>query len=102
MDVADLNALAADGLVDMLDPESRLFCYRYHQTGGGMVREGLSRRYTIMSLLGLYRFERSCPGSTRLDLDAIRDELFEQIVWVDNVGDLGLVLWLCAVTAPDR
>jgi hypothetical protein len=67
-----------------------------------MVREGLSHRYTIMSLLGLYRLETVRSGSTDIPLDPIRDALLDRTDWIDNVGDLGLVLWLCAATAPQR
>jgi len=86
----------------MLDPVKQLFCYRLNQTPQGLVREGVSHRYTVMSLLGLHRLEaggrRSLPVDTRRVFDALQADL----VWADNIGDLGLLLWLCAVTRPER
>src|ERR1700733_8822677 len=52
-----LTALASGGLIQMLDPESQIFCYRLNRGPKGMTREGLSRRYTYMTLLGLHRME---------------------------------------------
>jgi hypothetical protein len=105
--LSDLCALAANGLAGMLDPDTNLFCYRLNQTPQGLVREGLSPRYTAMCLLGLYRLEaagrRPLPfESLPIDTAAVFDALLADLAWVDNLGDLGLLLWLCAVTRPGR
>jgi hypothetical protein len=101
-DVAGLCALAAEGLVQMLDPEKQLFCNRLNRTEQGLVREGLSQRYTIMCLLGLHRFQAGGPQRTWVDTKCIFNALLADLAWVDNVGDLGLLIWLCAVVSPAR
>jgi hypothetical protein len=86
----------------MLDPEKQLFCHRLNRTPQGLVREGLSHRYTAMSLLGLHRLEAAGRQSLPIDPRIVFDALLADLVWVDNIGDLGLLLWLCAVTRPER
>jgi len=51
--------LAASGLEQMLDPEHKLFCFTLRQGASGLVREGISHRYTMMTLLGLDQFEKA-------------------------------------------
>ena len=51
-DIGGLIERALKGLVPMFDVESQLFCFRLKQSGTKLVREGLSRRYTIMTLWG--------------------------------------------------
>jgi hypothetical protein len=57
LNIRRLNDLAFRGLTDMLDKDSGLFCYRLKRDGAGLAREGVSPRYTVMTLLGLHRLE---------------------------------------------
>jgi hypothetical protein len=96
-----LTKLAATGLVSMFDTKKQLFCYALTKSGDGVVQQGISERYTIMCLLGLNRLEQS-GGSSPIAMGPVLDKLLTDFAWIDNVGDLGLVLWLCAIMAPDR
>jgi hypothetical protein len=99
--IPELCDLAAAGLVDMLDPEKQIFCDIYNRTENGMSRERISPRYTMMTLLGLHRYEQSgrrSPVATMPVLDA----LLHDTSWIASVGDLGLLLWTCAELAPER
>ncbi len=100
--VAELCALAAKGLAPMLDPDKRLFCHKLNRTQAGLMREGLSPRYTAMCLLGFHRMETAGQIPSPVDLKVVFDALVADLTWVDNVGDLGLLLWLCAVSRPER
>ena len=100
LSVDELKALAIRGLVQMFDPEKQLFCFRLNQVGDRLVREGISRRYTIMSLLGLYQLELSGQPSP-INIKTIVHNLINDSSWIDNGGDVGLLLWLCALAAPD-
>lgn len=93
--------LAVDGLVRMFDTNSQLFCYRRKQTERGMMNEGRSLRYTIISLLGLHRYELQGRTSP-IDVQTTLARLFDRRKEMDNLGDLGLFLWLCALAAPQR
>jgi hypothetical protein len=99
--VQHLLQVASKGLPQMVDPEHNLFCYAMKRKGSGLVRNGLSHRYTVITLMGLKRLEESgatsCVGTTPLF-----EKLFADLSWVDNIGDLGLLMWLCATTAPQR
>ncbi len=101
LDVGRLNALAARGLLPMFGSESRLFCYRMKRTENGLIREGTSVRYTIISLLGLHKLE-SAGAESPIDVRSTLNSLLETKYRISDPGDLGLLLWLCALAAPER
>jgi hypothetical protein len=100
-DIQELNLLAARGLIRMFDQEKQLFCHRLVRTDRGLIREGFSPRYTIMTLLGLREFELN-GGSTDFDTEAIYQSLVRDTSWIEGAGDLGLMLWLIASFDPER
>src|SRR5271156_6506676 len=99
--IASLNRSVVTGLVSMFDPERKLFCHRLRQSENGLVREGISHRYTMIALLGLQRL-RTAGVSISLDIPAILQVLIQDTRWLENIGDLGLLVWLCALVAPER
>lgn len=99
--VRDLNSLAVKGLVPMFDPQNQLFCERLKLTKEGLKKEGLSPRYTLMTLMGLHKGE-GYGLQNPFDSRAIMNGLLAGNAWLDNIGDLGLLLWLCALLAPER
>ncbi len=96
-----LISLAVHGLAPMFDRYRRLFCYRLKDAERGMVQEGMSRRYTMMTLMGLHRLGQRGVDS-RFDTNDILEGLLSDLSWVDNLGDLGVLLWLCGVACPER
>jgi len=99
--VRELLGLAARGLVPMFDANKQLFCHRLLRTDEGLVREGLSPRYTIMTLLGLRELELARMDSP-FDTQAIYSSFVRDTTWIQGAGDLGLLLWLTAAFDPDR
>jgi hypothetical protein len=99
--ISHLLPMAIRGIEWMYDSEKGLFCHQLRKTSDGLVREGISHRYTIMTLLGLLR---ALPAGLRsfVDIEAAIDRLFADTAWIDNVGDLGLFLWLCASVSKER
>jgi hypothetical protein len=93
-------ALAVRGLVPMFDEQKQLFCYSLKKTGEGMAREGLSPRYTMMTLMGLHRFEEA-GGTSPIAIEPVLHRLLENLDWVEDIGDLGVLLWTCALLAPE-
>lgn len=98
---AELLSLAVAGLPQMLDSKRRLFCNTLRQSQGRMVREGISQRYTMMTLLGLARYERFGNRSA-IAIAPVFDALINDVTWINNAGDLGLLLWTCAELSPER
>jgi hypothetical protein len=98
---AGLCELAAGGLVNMFDSRLRLFCDVYNRTDAGMIREGISHRYTMMTLLGLHCYQLSGHRSP-VPIEPALDELTRSTEWIESAGDLGLLLWTCAELSPDR
>ena len=95
--VAPLVELAIRGLEAMYDEEKALFCHRLKQTPSGNIKEGISQRYTVMTLLGVLRAEAAGYRSP-IDISGTIDALYRNTEWVDNIGDLGLLLWLSSVS----
>ena len=99
-DVRELKSLAVKGLSPMLDEQKQLFCYRLIRTETGFAREGLSPRYTIMTLLGLQEFERDGEHSP-FDMQALYRSITKDTSWIPGIGDLGLTIWLIAAFEPE-
>jgi hypothetical protein len=99
-DTRELLTLAVTGIGSMYDPEKGLFCHRLRKTPEGLLREGISHRYTMMTLLGLLRAQ-SMGLQAPVDAGAIVDRLLGDTAWINNLGDLGLLLWVCAVTSKE-
>ncbi|PYY11206.1 MAG: hypothetical protein DMG61_19875 [Acidobacteria bacterium] len=99
--VPHLVSLAVRGLVAMFDSRRQLFCYKLKKCGSKLVQEGISHRYTMMTLLGLHRLEMG-GGTSSIKSGPVFDALISNLDWVDNIGDLGVLLWLCGVVSPER
>ena len=99
--MAALCDLAAGGLVQMLDPNAGIFCNTLLRTPSGMVREGLSHRYTMMTLLGLRRYEMA-GSKAPVEIASVLERLLAETSWIKCAGDLGLLLWTVAELAPER
>jgi hypothetical protein len=99
--VGRLIALAVRGLKPMFDPHRQLFCYKLKKSEQGIVQEGLSHRYTMMTLMGLHCLEQSGAVSP-FNTERIMQSLLSDLTWVDNLGDLGVLLWLCSTVFPER
>lgn len=99
-EVNTLLELAMRGITPMFCPEQNLFCYRLKQTPHGLVREGISHRYSIMTLLGLHRAQLAGLSSP-LPLRPIVEGVARGTEWVEGAGDLGLLLWLASQCYPE-
>ena len=96
-----LCELAAAGLEGMFDPAKQIFCETYVRTENRMKREGVSHRYTMMTLLGLARYERLGHRSP-IAIAPVFDALVDDLTWINTAGDLGLLIWTCAELIPER
>ncbi len=101
LDVKELLAMSVRGLEPMFNAKEDLFCYSRFLRPGGLKQEGLSPRYTIMTLLGLIEFEKA-GGSSPFAIDRILNRMIENQAWPVSAGDFGLLAWLTAVRAPQK
>jgi hypothetical protein len=99
--VDGIKDLAVRGLPVMLDPQTNLFCYRLKKTARGLIREGLSRRYTMICLLGIYQAKRA-GMQLPIDCSGILQSLVSNADWIRDLGDLGLLLWVYSLYYPER
>jgi hypothetical protein len=102
LSVRDLLTLAHRGLLPMFNQEQGLFCFRLNSTAEGLVQEGISERYSAMSLLGLQRAQELDGQQSAIQIGTACDRLLDDLRWCTGVGDAGLALWLCAFLKPSR
>jgi hypothetical protein len=88
--VPQLRSLAIRALARMYRPEEHLFAFRLRRTAAGHVLEGVSRRYTAISLIGLSR-EPDSVASTVLGGQGLRDVCGYLVNRTDQPTDLGEV-----------
>ena len=93
--VMALRALALQGLPGMYDREAGQFVFRVRKSTAGIVREGLSDRYTAMTAIGLAgedpdAVRRILGGDT---LRALVQRLIDRVETTQNLGDASLLAW---------
>jgi hypothetical protein len=91
--VRALCSLALARLPRMIDPATGLFTFGV--SGEELVPRGASVRYTAMTAIGLERADAHGLGSP-VDLDHLYEALGATLAGVDNLGDLGLIVWAAA------
>ncbi len=99
---AQLVEVAVNGLPAMYDSASKLFIERmFLGKNGHLQKEGVSYRYSIITLLGLHEYERN-GGVPAIDLQLTLQHLFDNTEQIENGGDVGLLLWLFALAKPEK
>jgi hypothetical protein len=94
--------VSLQGLPAMFDEQAGMFCYRRKRVSDSLlVNEGLSLRYTLITLLGLHRAEAT-GQAIPFDLRAIISPLLDDLSGFDNLGDIGLLLWFVAQSMPEQ
>ncbi|GAC1664216.1 MAG: hypothetical protein NVS9B4_19540 [Candidatus Acidiferrum sp.] len=101
IDVPELIAMSLRGLRPMFNSLRQRFCYTLVQRPVGMTQEGLSPRYTVMTLLGLIEVEKA-GGVSPFNIDLILDSMLQDTSWPRSAGDFGLLAWLTAVRMPNK
>jgi len=89
----------------MYNPEERLYVHCLRRGPGGIAPEGLSRRYTAITLIGLAgeneTAARAAAGGH--SLHEVCGRLDQDIEQSGNLGDVALALWAAkAINYPDR
>lgn len=101
--VDDMRALSLRALARMFRGEDRMFVYTVRRRGDESVPEGISRRYTAMTLLGLAR-EAEPAAKQALGGDSVHGicgRLLEDVGTVANLGDVAMTLWVACVLKHD-
>lgn len=95
-----LRAMAVRGLARMYCPQERLYFFRLKKDGDSIIAEGLSRRYTAISLIGLATLNeaeaaKATGGHALADICA---RLESDVAGMDSIGDVALSVWAaCAI-----
>jgi hypothetical protein len=103
--IARLRSHALRALGRMYRREERLFVFRHRGSSGGVVAEGLSPRYSAISVIGLAE-DRSVHVPSVLDghdLHHVCGRLLNDVARSTNLGTVALILWAArAADYPDR
>lgn len=99
--IAELSSLAVQSLHGLYEERERLFCRRMVRTNCGLRREPPSHRATVIALLGLERLRHS-GTSPVLDVQGVRDAILADTGWVNSAADVGLLIWLTALSVPEQ
>ncbi|MFY9688571.1 MAG: hypothetical protein WA369_05215 [Candidatus Acidiferrales bacterium] len=100
-DILTLNSLALRSLSWLFDEKEQLFCERVTLGKDGYRRGRVSRKHTVVALLGLHHFGKSGETSP-FDTKAIENAVLQDRSWVKSAGELGLSTWLAAVGLSDQ
>ena len=99
--IGEIIETAVAGLRAMFDPGKNLFCFKRVKGENGLFNEGISLRYTIISLLGLESLEKNNLRHTN-PYKSMLERLKIHLNEIDNIGDLGLLIWLYAISSPGQ
>lgn len=103
--ISRLRKLSLNALRRMYLPEQRLFVFTMRRGAHGVSPEGVSRRYTAITLIGL---AEEPEGSARSVLAGhssreVCERLASDVISADDLGNVALTLWAaCAVGLEDR
>jgi hypothetical protein len=94
-----LRRLAVPALARMYRPAERLFAYRLKRTPAGHVLEGLSRRYTAITLIGLATEDNRAAAEALhgQSLDEVCAHLVRSVADAKDLGEVALTLWAARV-----
>ena len=90
--VEQLYALAAAALPRMYRPADRVFAFTERGSGGSLVCEGRSERYSAIAVIGLESTDRTIPPFTKDERRAIAASLLAGVS-TRGLGDAALIAW---------
>lgn len=95
-----IRAMSFRGLQRMFRPQERLFVYQFIRSGGEIVPQGLSLRYTAIVMIGLADEDESvvrrCLGG--LSAHDICARLISDAARSDNLGNIALSVWAASAS----
>jgi hypothetical protein len=94
--IGRMRALSVRALARMYLPTDRMFCHCVRRRPGGNVPEGVSRRYTAITLLGLALQQHDLSPDVfggGDDSRSVCERLLADVAGVENLGDVALTLW---------
>lgn len=97
--VEKLRRMAVPALGRMFRPDQRQFAYRLRRTATGDALEGLSGRYTAISLIGLATEDPAAVAEALhgQSLDEVCDNLVRTTAGTGDLGEAALALWAARV-----
>ena len=103
--VSRLRSIAVRSLARMYLPKQKTFVFRLRRAGSSIVPEGVSARYTAMTLIGLAEEDPSLVAAVlgADDPASVYRQLLSGLDAETNVGNVALALWAGhALNLPER
>ena len=93
--ITRLRPIALRSLKRMYAPDEKLFLFRLRLQDGAILREGLSPRYTAMTLIGLADEDDTVRASIfgEPSLHDVRQRLQQETARSRNLGDVAVIAW---------
>lgn len=101
LEVSAFCGIATKALVSLFDEMESLFRRRITLREEGFQREAASRRRSAIALLGLKCLSDSGQQQP-FNLASIEDSVFQDLSWIEGIGDLGVLIQFAAQYSPDR
>lgn len=100
LELRKLVPMCLEALPRMVVADQGLFCYRERRVGSDLQAEGVSVRYTAITLIGLSTAQKNgldLPATLEVKRFATRLSQERQV----DLGDLGLIVWALSLSEPD-
>lgn len=96
--VRELRSFALGGLPRMFRADEGLYAFRVRRNSVGVHTEGVSRRYTAITVIGLATEPAPERALGTTSLRELCERLIREIPSMTSLGDVALTLWACALT----
>lgn len=102
--VVDIRALAIRALKRMYRPDQRVFAFCLRRTPAGDVLEGISNRYTAITLIGLHDEPAETAGEILGEANPadLCGRLIEEAQRAEDIGEVALTLWAAWLMSHPR
>jgi hypothetical protein len=98
--LSEIVQISLKGLEEMFLPETNEFAMTKLKSNNSIVIENSNLRYTLINLIGLQKAQ-SHSFSVNLDITKILKSKFDNLDSINNIGDLGLLLWAISLISPE-
>lgn len=93
---AELRPMCIRALRRMYDPDINLFCHCIRRGPDGDIPEGVSHRYTAITMIGLLAQETDVCKTIlgERGRNETLERLIQDVPFMNNLGDVALTLWM--------
>jgi hypothetical protein len=99
--IKKMIAVSISGLIKFFNYDTNLFYEKVVCCDSSLVFGKLSPRYTLITLLGLHKYEKA-GNKFPITLETILESVNKKAKEFNSIGDIGLHIWALSLLAPDK